>query len=147
MLIINKDLFNKKVPNRALSCIWQAFGCRHSLLQATDNYYQPPDVPALLTSGFVRWQSMQLLLYPQEHVPYLQFAVQNWDLRHPDSGEPFPTPLPSTSFPSEPDPEVTEWHMAVGEGLRAQATRSDAPPLPRFPVGASRHKRSPSPMI
>lgn len=63
-----------------------------------------------------------MLLGPEEHVPFLQYAVKNWHLKHPYTGESFPTDLPATAFPAVCDPAVDEWHRACGEKLREAAT-------------------------
>ncbi|KAI1187646.1 hypothetical protein F5B17DRAFT_311671 [Nemania serpens] len=111
-------------PNETLSYIWQALGVQHTLQPVPDNDFAKPSVPALTLRGFVRWQSIQLLLGPEEHVPYLQYAVKNWNLKHPYTGDSFPTDLPATAFPAVCDPAVDEWHKACGEKLREAATPS-----------------------
>lgn len=123
-------------PHESISYIWQVFGCRHSL-QPTDNDYEQPSVPALKFKGFVRWESIQILLAPEEHVPFVLYAVKNWHLKNPDTGDLFPTDLPVTAFPSEPDPDITAWHAACGDKLKKEATPKDSP-RPGFTSAADR---------
>jgi hypothetical protein len=85
----------------------------------------PPSIPALTLRGFVRWESLQILLGPEEHVPFLQYAVANWHLKHPYTGEPFPVDLPVTAFPATCDPAVDNWHRTCGQKLREAATPND----------------------
>ncbi|GAW21088.1 hypothetical protein ANO14919_106010 [Xylariales sp. No.14919] len=115
-------LFNS--PDRTISYIWQALGVQHALQPVPDNDYAPPSVPALTLRGFVRWQSLQILLGPEEHVPYIQYAVANWNLKNPYTGNAFPVDLPATAFPAVCDPAVDEWHRACGQKLREAATPS-----------------------
>ncbi|KAI1430837.1 hypothetical protein GGR50DRAFT_148218 [Xylaria sp. CBS 124048] len=114
-----------KSPDRTLSYIWQALGVQYSLQPVPDDDFAAPSIPALTLRGFVRWQSLQILLAPEENVPFMQYAVANWDLRHPITGDPFPVDLPATAFPLVCDPAVDEWHRACGEKLREAATPSD----------------------
>lgn len=122
-----------KSPDRTISYIWQALGVQHALQPTPDNDYAPPSIPALTLRGFVRWQSVQILLGPEEHVPYIQHALATWNLRHPYTGSPFPVDLPATAFPAECDPEVDKWHRACALKLREAATPSedDEKPPPR----------------
>ncbi|KAI2630218.1 hypothetical protein GGS26DRAFT_102856 [Hypomontagnella submonticulosa] len=118
-------------PHKSISYIWQALGVQHTL-QPTDNDYEPPSIPALTARGFVRWESIQILLEPQEHVPFMQFAVRNWPLVNPDTGKPFPVDLPAEAFPSECDPETDAWHKECARRLREEATPKDEePPIRR----------------
>lgn len=120
-----------KSPDRTISYIWQALGVQHALQPTPDNDFAPPSIPTLTLRGFVRWQSLQILLGPEEHVPYLQYAVANWNLKHPYTGEPFPADLPVTAFPAVCDAAVDEWHRACGRKLREAATpneEDDRPP-------------------
>ncbi|KAI0151667.1 hypothetical protein GGR57DRAFT_179142 [Xylariaceae sp. FL1272] len=115
-----------KTPEPSLSYIWRALGVQHTL-QPTDNPYEAPSIPALTLAGFVRWQSLQILLGPEEHVPYMQYAVRNWRLKHPDTGEAFPPILPADSFPTVCDPEVDKWHKECAVKLRDAAAQPDQP--------------------
>ncbi|KGO48290.1 hypothetical protein PEX1_071190 [Penicillium expansum] len=104
----NYDPLFLETKGQALSFIYQSLGCFHSL-QPSANPYEPPSIPSLLPNGFVRWQTIQLLMDPDEHSVYLQNAVNLWDI--PDAnGETFPKTIPRDAFPSEPDPEMLEWH-------------------------------------
>ncbi|OAA62211.1 hypothetical protein ISF_05220 [Cordyceps fumosorosea ARSEF 2679] len=121
-----------EMPDSSISYIWQVTGCQHTL-QPTDNDYAPPSIPALTPRGFCRWESVEILLGPEEHVPFLQFAVKNWNLRHPETGESFPPDLPSDVFPSEADEKVDLWHKACGERLTREAAGR--------PARATRHPK------
>lgn len=141
MLIVDRlsprctELF-VNAPHESISYIWQVFGCRHSL-EPTDNDFEAPSIPALTLAGFVRWESIQVLLAPDEHVPFILAAVESWDLKNPGTGEPFPKDLTASSFPSEPDEEITAWHEACGDKLRQEATPRESP-RPAFPSAADR---------
>ncbi|KAH9897572.1 hypothetical protein F4778DRAFT_240535 [Xylariomycetidae sp. FL2044] len=112
-----------KAPDRSISYIWQALGIEHSLQPSSDNF-TAPEVPALTIRGFVRWQSIQILLGPEEHVPPMQYAVRQWNLVHPDTGERFPSDLPAHAFPTCVDKEVDAWHVRCAELLREKAESS-----------------------
>ncbi|KAJ1327915.1 zinc finger CCCH domain-containing protein 13 [Microdochium nivale] len=125
-------------PDKSISYIWQALGVQHILVQPDE--FQPPTVPALTIRGFVRWESLQILLGPEEHVPFMQFAVRNWALKHPSTGALFPPELPANIFPSVCDPEIDKWHRECATKLRQQAHSSDEDlhqepkrPIPRDP--------------
>ncbi|CAG8186575.1 unnamed protein product [Penicillium olsonii] len=111
----NYDPLFLETKTQALSFIYQSLGCFHSL-QPSSNPYEAPTIPSLLPTGFVRWQTIQLLMDPDEHSMYLQNAVGLWDLTDPN-GEPFPKSIPRDAFPSEPDPEMLEWHEGVSRRL------------------------------
>ncbi|KAM4062106.1 WD repeat-containing [Hirsutella rhossiliensis] len=57
-------------PYASLSLIWQATGCQHTL-QPTHDDFAPPIIPALTMRGFSRWESLEILLGPEEHVPFM----------------------------------------------------------------------------
>lgn len=101
-----------------------------------DNDFSPPTIPALTVRGFIRWESLQILLGPEEHVPFIQFAVRHWDLRHPTTGQQFPPDLPASVFPKECDPAIDKWHRDCAKSLREKANSSeeDSQPEPRRPV-------------
>ena len=81
---------------------------------------------------------MQVLLRPEEHVPFLQKAVKRFDLINPASGEPFPTILPKEALPCEPDLEMTQWHDSVSKRLRLEAQAAQARNIPsRRPIASS----------
>lgn len=110
----------------ALSFIYQSLGCYHSLQQPPNNPFEPPSLPALLPSGFVRWQTIQILLDPDEHSQYIQRAVNIWDIRNPYGGY-FPKTIPRDAFPSEPDPEMVQWHEQVSRRLEYDYMKRSKP--------------------
>ncbi|KAK7962212.1 uncharacterized protein PG986_003037 [Apiospora aurea] len=116
-------------PDKSISYIWTALGVQH-MLYPGDNDFVAPSVPVLTPKGFARWESLQILLEPEEHVPYIQFAVRNWGLKHPDTGVPFPTDLPKEAFPSKCDPYIDAWHRGCAEKLRHEAAPSTSQPSP-----------------
>lgn len=61
------------------------------------------------------------MLGPAEHVPFIQNALQVFDVRDPDTDVPFPKYIPSSAFPSVPDPVMTKWHTDVSDRLRRDA--------------------------
>ena len=115
-----------KMPPQSISYIYQVQGCQHLLLPSEDDYAQPI-IPALTVKGFARWQAIQILLDPQIHVPIIQFAVSNWSLKHPETSVPFPVDLPSSAFPTEPDPDTDRWHQGCADRLREEATPKEEP--------------------
>ena len=72
----------------------------------------------------MRWQTIQLLLEPGDHVPLLQEAVKRFDLTNPVDGRSFPNVLPKESLPCQPDMEMLEWHKNIAERLRLEMTAS-----------------------
>lgn len=60
-------------------------------------------------------------------MPFVLHAVKTWHLRNPDTGDMFPTDLPTTAFPTEPDPDITAWHAACGDKLKKEATPKESP--------------------
>lgn len=102
--------------------MWQVTGCQHSLIQPPHDDYAPPTIPALSLKGFSRWESLEILLGPEEHVPFIQYAVKNWNLKHPVTGEAFPADLPSNVFPAQIDAEVDKWHKSCAAALWHEAT-------------------------
>ncbi|KAL4762301.1 uncharacterized protein BDW70DRAFT_30680 [Aspergillus foveolatus] len=109
----NYDVLFLETKPSALSFIYQRLGCFHSIQPSSDPY-KPPSIPALQPHGFVRWQTIQLLLDPDEHVSYLQNAVERWDIFSPN-GTLFPKTIPREAFPAEPDPEMIQWHETVSQ--------------------------------
>ncbi|KAH6900495.1 hypothetical protein B0T10DRAFT_30302 [Thelonectria olida] len=111
-----------QADHASIAYIWQITGCQHTL-QPTEDDFAPPTIPALTPRGFSRWESLEILLGPEEHVPFIQFAVKNWKLRHPDTGQLFPPDLPKTVFPSKCDEAVDAWHRNCAQTLRTEASR------------------------
>ncbi|KAL5358866.1 hypothetical protein BJX96DRAFT_147396 [Aspergillus floccosus] len=107
----NYDILFLETKPSALSFIYQRLGCFHSIQPSSDPY-KPPSIPALQPNGFVRWQTIQLLLDPEEHSRYLQAAVELWEIRDPN-GQIFPKMIPRDAFPRESDPEMVGWHEEV----------------------------------
>ncbi|EPE24214.1 hypothetical protein GLAREA_08064 [Glarea lozoyensis ATCC 20868] len=138
----NYDSLFVDVPHPSISWIYASIGCQHTL-QPSSNDFVPPTVPALTKRGFVRWQSIEILLGPEEHVPFIQNAVQNFGIKHPDTGEPFPVDLPKEAFPLIPDVAIEKWHSDCAAKLRERATpevdsasaRPDLPPRPKVQTG------------
>ncbi|TVY24627.1 hypothetical protein LHYA1_G006389 [Lachnellula hyalina] len=146
---ISKDVGDKDektlVPAK-LASFYKAVGgnydcCQHTL-QPTSHDFEPPSIPALTTRGFVRWQSIEILLGPEEHVPFIQTAVREWAIKNPDTGETFPVELPKEAFPQKCDAEIEKWHSECAARLRRRASpdaddesmRPDLPPRPRVRV-------------
>ncbi|EGC45899.1 conserved hypothetical protein [Histoplasma capsulatum var. duboisii H88] len=112
----NYDNIFLHTPHESLSFIYQSLGCFHSL-QPTSDPFKPPSLPALRPHGFVRWQTIQLLLCPDEHITFLQRAVKKFDIINPSGGCVFPKVIPKDSFPSKPDPDMVKWHETVSQKL------------------------------
>lgn len=128
----------------ALSLVYQSLGCFHTL-QPTNNAFEPPSIPALLPHGFVRWQTIQLLLCPDEHVRFLQEAVKRFDVINPAGGGTFPKVIPREAFPAAPDPEMVEWHDTVSQRLEQDAAaklNTAAVPPPTSRSEAFHHQSS-----
>ena len=120
------------MPHPSISIVYQGLGCQHSLLPNGDDY-AAPSIPALTVKGFVRWQAIQTLLGPQTQVPVLQFIAANWDLKHPDTGTPLPSDLPSEAFPSETDPDTDRWHQECANQARMKAAEAEPDEPPTVP--------------
>ncbi|KAI4240652.1 MAG: hypothetical protein L6R40_005019 [Gallowayella cf. fulva] len=114
-----------ETPPASLSFIYQSLGCFHTL-QPEKDPYSPPSVPALTAQGFVRWQTVQLLLDPDEHASFLQNAVKRFDIINPADGIHFPHRLPRDALPSRPDPEMIQWHEGVADNLMIGSPGADA---------------------
>lgn len=125
----NYDGLFLATPQASLSIIYQSLGCYHSL-QQEKSPFTPPSVPVLTPHGYVRWQTVQVLLQPEEHVPLLQEAVKRFNIINPADGFPFPRQLPMETLPVKPDPEMTAWYERVSERLRleAEAVHARRPP-------------------
>ncbi|MCJ1442050.1 MAG: hypothetical protein MMC23_002542 [Stictis urceolatum] len=130
----NYDSLFLESPDPSIAFIYKSLGCFHSLEPDKDPFASP-SVPALTSKGFVRWQTVQLLLEPEEHVPFLQEAVKRLELRNPADGETFPRHLPAEALPKRPDPGMCQWEEGVREKLRAEA---EPMPTPRTAKHASR---------
>ncbi|KAN0093626.1 hypothetical protein V8E51_016810 [Hyaloscypha variabilis] len=128
----NYDSLFVEVPPPSISWIYASIGCQHTL-QPTSDDFAPPSIPALTKKGFVRWQSIEILLGPEEHVPFIQTAVRTFNIKHPDTGEPFPLDLPASAFPLVADKEIEKWHNACAEKLRQRATPTDEDIRPHLP--------------
>lgn len=121
----NYDTLFLQTRSPSLSFIYQSLGCFHSL-QPSTNAFEPPSIPALLPNGFVRWQTIQILLDPDEHSQYLQNAVAQWDIPDPD-GSTFPKSIPRDAFPSKPDSEMVRWHQEVSRRLEYDYWKRNTP--------------------
>lgn len=130
------------MEGEAISYIFSTIGCQHTLQPVPEDDFRPPCIPALTTRGFVRWQSVELLLSPSINVPLLQFAVENWHLKHPDTGEPFPSPLPAEAFPSEPDKKIKKWWEDKLESFKEHDPSAEEGPEPE--PGPEREPRQPN---
>lgn len=71
------------------------------------------------------WQTVQLLLGPDEHSEFLRLAVQKWDIKDPDTGESFPKILPRSCFPPHPDTGMVEWYEGMSNRLRREAEEQE----------------------
>ncbi|TGZ80660.1 hypothetical protein EX30DRAFT_47234 [Ascodesmis nigricans] len=132
------------MPPEQISEIYTTLGCTHSLEPGEDDFH-PPAIPALTARGFVIWQTVQLLLEPSEHIPYIRTAVTELKLRDPDTGELFPNEIPEEAFPTRPCEETRRWHSEVFEKAflakqekQRQQQGKTAPPPPVDPdVGSA----------
>ncbi|EFW17036.1 conserved hypothetical protein [Coccidioides posadasii str. Silveira] len=140
------DIF-LRTPPASLSFIYQKLGCFHSL-QPTCDAFEAPTIPALLPHGFVRWQTIQLLLCPEEHAFFLQGALKKFNIINPATGEVFPKEIPRSVFPSGPDPEIVQWHESVTQrleqdfwasktGIFPRRSSTDNRPNPKGPPGCT----------
>ncbi|KAK2743889.1 hypothetical protein FQN57_004512 [Myotisia sp. PD_48] len=130
----NYDNLFLQTPNCSLSFIYKSLGCFHTL-QPTLNAFETPCVPSLLPQGFVRWQTIQLLLCPEEHSSFLREAVRRHDIINPDNGLVFPKTIPESAFPSKPDADMLNWHETLSHQLEKEyhdsvtaKSRYDSPP-------------------
>ena len=111
-----------ETPPSSIAFIYRSLGAFHSLQpSANDDGYSSPAIPALKKQGFVTWQTIQLLLGPQEHVPFLQKSVEQFDVIDPETKEPFIKLLPSKCFPDKPDEAMEEWYEGVAARLKREA--------------------------
>ncbi|KAH7032321.1 hypothetical protein B0J12DRAFT_302129 [Macrophomina phaseolina] len=115
------DVLFIDTPAPSVAFIYKSLGCLHSLQPAPDSDgYSIPTIPALKRKGFVTWQTIQLLLGPDEHVPFLQGAVERFDIVDPGTGKVFPKLLPKESFPEKPDEDMLRWYESVSNRLRQE---------------------------
>lgn len=112
----NHDELFLSTPSNSLSLIYRSLGCFHSL-QPTSNAFESPSIPALLPNGFVRWQTMQLLLGPDEHIRYFQEALKKFEIINPLTGATFPRSIPREAFPEKADEDVCKWHKMISRRL------------------------------
>jgi hypothetical protein len=118
----NYDILFVETPAPSISFIYKSLGCLHSIQPSpSDDGYTVPSVPALKPRGFVTWQTIQLLLGPEEHAPFLQNAVKQFDIVDPETGSIFPKILPKNAFPAKPDQAMLDWYESVSEKLRVEA--------------------------
>ena len=118
----NYDQLFLGTPSESIAFIYKSLGCLHSLQPLSHSTaFTGPTVPALKTEGWIMWQTIQLLLGPEEHSSFLVEAVQTWDVRDPATGEVFPKLLPRRCFPLEPDKHMVAWYEGVSERLRREA--------------------------
>lgn len=99
----------------AISEVYTTLGCVHSLLPDPEDDYSPPRIPALHPRGFERWQTIQILMDPDEHVPYILDALRKFDLVDPQTGQGFREygELTREAFPMAPDEATKDWHETV----------------------------------
>lgn len=115
------DVLFVNTPAPSVAFIYKSLGCLHSLQPTPESDgYTIPTLPALKRKGFVTWQTIQLLLGPEEHVPFLQGAVEQFDITDPGTGKTFPKLLPKESFPKEPDEDMVRWYESVSNRLRQE---------------------------
>lgn len=111
----NYDTLFLKSGDHGLSFTYRTFGCFHSL-QPTASPFEMPSVPCLTSHGFARWQTLQLLLTPEESIKFMQKAVELYRIPRKDGGF-FPSRIPRECFPSEPDEAMEKWYTHVTGNL------------------------------
>ncbi|ELR02299.1 hypothetical protein GMDG_05368 [Pseudogymnoascus destructans 20631-21] len=135
----NYDSVFIDLPNPQISFIYQSIGCQHTL-QPTDDDFHAPTIPALTTRGFVRWQTIEILLDPSGHVPFLQRAVHDFPILIPETGDRFPADLPASCLPQEPDAAIEKWHNKCAERLRRDSAADERPRGQPNHTADSRHQ-------
>lgn len=75
------------------------------------------------------WQTIQLLMWPEQTVPVLQNALKQYDITDPVDGTLFPKVLPTEAFPDKPDQDMLDWYDKVSEHLKRNAERSSGDAL------------------
>ena len=108
---VNYDSLFLDASSHGLSYMYRTLGCYQSL-QPTANPFQDPSIPCLTAVGFTRWQTLQLLLCPEDSKRFLQTAIETWDIPRPDGGY-FPRPVPAECFPALPDQAMEKWYTHV----------------------------------
>lgn len=101
--------------------MYRTLGCFHSL-QPTRSAFEAPSIPCLTDDGFVRFQTLQILLCPQEFAPMMQRAVQIYDVPKRGGGY-FPKSMPVDCFPAKPDAEMEKWHRFVTSQMNQDYVR------------------------
>lgn len=76
----------------------------------------------------MRWQSIETLLGPDEHVPYLQFALENFEIMRTDGTTRFPPTLPAECLPNKADDQVMRWHEDCSKRLWKEYITPQATP-------------------
>ncbi|KAI5367361.1 hypothetical protein Slin15195_G024880 [Septoria linicola] len=120
----NYDQLFLGTPSESIAFIYKSLGCLHSLQPLHHTHqtaFTDPTVPALKTEGWIMWQTIQLLLGPEEHSSFLREAVAKWDVKDHDTGAVFPKVLPRECFPLDPDKHMVAWYEGVSERLRREA--------------------------
>ncbi|GAB7330028.1 hypothetical protein MBLNU13_g01718t1 [Cladosporium sp. NU13] len=118
----NYDQLFLGTPGASIAFIYKSLGCLHSLQPLPHSAaFTDPTIPALKNEGWIMWQTIQLLLGPDEHSKFLMEAVRRWDIKDPDTGEVLPKILPRQCFPSQPDKHMVAWYEGVSERLRTEA--------------------------
>ncbi|KFY55399.1 hypothetical protein V496_07010 [Pseudogymnoascus sp. VKM F-4515 (FW-2607)] len=135
----NYDSVFIDLPNPQISFIYQSIGCQHTL-QPTEDDFHAPSIPALTTRGFVRWQTIEILLDPSGHVPFLQRAVHDFPILNPETCERFPADLPASCLPQEPDAAIEKWHNKCAEKLRRDSAADERPRSQPNHTPDSRHQ-------
>jgi hypothetical protein len=116
------DALFLETPPSEVSFIYQSLGCLHSVQPDPGNDgLTAPSIPSLKPKGFVTWETVQLLLAPEEHVPFLQRTLKDFDIIDPKTGSPFPKILPADCFPTQPDEEMVKWYQNASQRLQKEA--------------------------
>ena len=71
------------------------------------------------------WQTIQILLGPQEHVPFLQNALKAYNVIDPATKQPFLKTLPASCLPTLPDHDMERWHDKVATRLQDEAEEAE----------------------
>lgn len=122
----NYDQLFLGTPSDSIAFIYKSLGCLHSLQPLPHSTaFTDPTVPALKAEGWIMWQTIQVLLAPDEHSHFLIEAVHKWDVKDPETGEMMPKLLPRKCFPREPDKHMVAWYEGVSERLRKEAEEEE----------------------